>query len=151
MSLLLNGEVDPNPEIIAGLRGQIRQLEEALRQERTKVMQVENGVQKLRQFLGPLYNSLQMIYGEIDDMGLSPAQESAVPPQVSRAWENWKQKLGGIPARFIDALMIHGSMTQTQLRIAVGCAQGSVAGAVCVLNKAGLINKNGGKISLKEL
>ena len=47
--------------------------------------------------------------------------------------------------------MVHGPMTQTQLRILIGCANGSIAGIVCTLNKAGLINKNGGKISLKEI
>jgi len=151
MNLLLNGEVDPNFQIIDTLRLQVRQLEESLRQERAKVMQVESGVQKLRAVLGPLYNGLQMIYGEMDAMGVLESPSSAMAPQVSRAWENWKQKLGGLPARFIDALLVHGSMTQTQLRIAVGCAAGSVAGVVCTLNKAGLINKNGGKISLKEL
>jgi hypothetical protein len=46
---------------------------------------------------------------------------------------------------------MHGQLTQTQLRIHVGCATGSVTSIVFQLNKVGLINKNGGRISLKEL
>jgi DNA-binding Lrp family transcriptional regulator len=56
-----------------------------------------------------------------------------------------------MPAKAIDALLMHGALTQTQLRIHVGCAAGSISDLVYRLNKAGIINKNGGKISLKEL
>jgi DNA-binding MarR family transcriptional regulator len=80
-------------------------------------------------------------------VGESPASS----PQKSAVWESWKQKLGPMPAKAIDALLMHGALTQTQLRIHVGCAAGSISDLVYRLNKAGIINKNGGKISLKEL
>ena len=72
-------------------------------------------------------------------------------PRKAAVWEDWKRKMPGNPAKFIDALMLHGELTQTQLRLHAKCAQGSVAGVVSQLYKAGLISKNGGRISLKEL
>lgn len=148
--LMLNGDVDDRNQTIESLRARINQLTVALEDERHKSSRVESGVRELRHVLDPLYRALQQIYDEMDSMGVQELGAS-VNPRVSAAWENWKHKLGGNPARFIDALLLHGPMTQTQLRIAVGCAAGSVAGVVCALNKAGLINKAGGKISLKEL
>ena len=65
-------------------------------------------------------------------------------------WESWKSKLGGLPARFIEALEVHGPMTRTQLRIAVGYASSRVADTIYKLNCAGLIDKANG-ISLKEM
>jgi hypothetical protein len=131
---------------------QIAELEETLRQERAKNASIERGVGELRTVLSPLYQALGHVFGEIEHMGVGEvASGSTMSPRAQAAWANWKQKLGGLPAKFIDALMVHGSMTQTQLRIAVGCANGSVAGVVSTLWKAGLINKNSGKISLKEL
>ncbi len=146
---LLNGALYPAGPTVLELQEQVRQLRDELSRERNRETQVESGVRELRRVLDPLYRALQMVYGEIGELGIQPGLD--LHPAKAAAWENWKKKLGGLPARFIDVLMIHGEMTQTQLRIAVGCAAGSVAGVVCTLNKAGLINKAGGKVSLKEL
>lgn len=127
---------------------QLNEAEDALRQERQKTAQTERGVQELRNVLNPLYSALQHIYGEINNMGVDSTPAST---KHSVIWESWKQKLGGLPAKAIDALLLHGEMSRTQLRIHVGCATGSVADLVYRLNQAGIINKNGGKISLKEL
>ena len=111
-------------------------------------------MQELRAVLTPLYQALGHIFGEIDAMGTSdssPSSPTGMDPRKAAVWDDWKRKMPGIPARFIDALMLHGELTQTQLRLHAKCAQGSVAGVVSQLWKAGLINKNGGRISLKEL
>jgi hypothetical protein len=127
--------------------------EEALRQEKLKTAAMEQGVSRLREALTPLYSGLQMIFGEIDSTGVQAAATatSGLDPRKAAVWEDWKRKMPGIPSRFIEALMLHGELTQTQLRLHAKCAQGSVAGVVSQLWKAGLINKNGGRISLKEL
>ena len=133
---------------------QLNEVEEALRQERLKSAALERGVSRLKQALSPVYDGLRMIFGEIDAMGVGDAgvaATSGMDPRKAAVWEDWKRKMPGIPARFIDALMLHGELTQTQLRLHAKCAQGSVAGVVSQLWKAGLINKNGGRISLKEL
>jgi len=151
MSLLLDGLVDNRDDTIARLRAELDEMNEGLRREIQKVRQIEAGVKELRTVLNPLYQALRHIFGEIDAMGVSEGAGTQVNSRVSAAWDQWKQKLGGQPAKAIDILMVHGAVTQTQLRVLIGCANGSIAGIVCVLNKAGLINKNGGKISLKEL
>lgn len=145
---------DDRDTIIAGLREQLRQTREELTSERSKGGQIERGAQALRTALTPLYGALQHIFGETDAMGISgsPAQNSpSMDSRKAAVWESWKQRLPGIPSRFIDALMLHGELTQDQLRIHAQCARGSVADAVSKLWKAGIINKNGGRVSLKEL
>lgn len=130
---------------------ELAECREELRQERVKRETVERGVVALRETLNPLHNGLKMIFGEMEAMGVGSSVTTATNPRIEAAWEDWKRKLGGQPAKAIDALLLHGALTQTQLRLHVGCANGSIAGIVYQLNKAGLINKNGGKISLKEL
>jgi hypothetical protein len=129
----------------------LSETEELLRQERFKMAQIERGVQELRLVLSPLYQALQHVFGEIDTIGVSGSSSSDMDPRKAAIWQSWKQKMPGIPAKFIDALLLHGALTQSQLRLHAQCAMGSVAGVVSQLYKAGLINKNGGKISLKEL
>lgn len=130
---------------------ELADIQEELRQERAKTAQSSAGTKELRAVLDPLYRALQLIYGEMEAMGVPAASSGGSDPRVAKAWEAWKQKLGGQAAKAIDALLLHGSMNQVQLRIQIGCASGSTPGIVSQLWKAGLINKNGGKISLKEL
>ena len=138
---------------IEKLRAQLETAQEELRQERQKTAAMESGVRQLRAVLTPLYQALAHIFGEIDAMGVGamPPTATGVDPRKAAVWEDWKQKLGGQAAKAIDALLLHGELTQTQLRLHIGCARGSVPGIVYQLNKAALINKNGGRISLKEL
>lgn len=112
--------------------------------------QSHEAIAELRRQLQPLYQALRCVFGQIESVN---AQEgsSVAQPHTKAVWESWKQRLGGTQAKFIDALLLHGGLTQTQLRIHAGCATGSVAGVVCQLNKAGLITKRDGKIFLKEL
>lgn len=66
-------------------------------------------------------------------------------------WESWKQRLGGQTAKVIDALLLHGEMNTTQIAIAIGTRRNNIPNLVFKLNQAGLINKNGGRFSLKQL
>jgi chromosome segregation ATPase len=127
---------------------QLAEAEESLRQERNRANSMEQGVAALRVQLRPLHQALLMVFGEIDSMDV----ESAAPQtKNSAAWEQWKTRLGGATARAIDALMVHGEMNQTQLRIILGCATRTVTNVVAALNQAKLIDKRDGKIRLKEL
>ena len=134
------------------LKDRVNELEAELRKERRKSEAVERGAAELRTILTPLYQGLGMIFAQIEAMGVngnpsSPQQNS----RISAVWESWKQKLGGKAADAIDALLLHGEMTHTQLKIHIQCGQQTVYDTVHKLNRAGIINKNGGKISLKEL
>ena len=136
------------------LREELSTKEDELRREKLKTVTMERGVARLREALTPVYSGLQMIFGEIEATGVhgeSVSSSNGMDPRKAAVWEDWKRKMPGIPARFIEALMLHGELTQNQLRLHAKCAQGSVAGVVSQLWKAGLINKNGGRISLKEL
>lgn len=156
---LLNSLPDPRQQIESLQRAlyernrQLAEAEETLRQERQQRAALESGVQTLREILSPLYQGLQRVFGEIELAGVGSQSVAAagMDPRKAAVWEDWKRKMPGIPSRFIEALMLHGELTQTQLRLHAKCAQGSVAGVVSQLWKAGLINKNGGRISLKEL
>lgn len=154
---LLEGAVDDRDSLIAGQRLQIRELTEELSKESGKNAHTDQGLRELRTVLQPLYNALKRVFGEMDGMGVSGSSVAevnlaeGVSPRVKAAWDNWKTRLSPMAGRFIDALMIHGAMTNTQLRIAVGCRATSVTNSIYELNKAGLINKSGGKVSLKEL
>lgn len=129
---------------------EIADLREELRIERGKTAQMESGVKGVRDLLSPLYKALRLTFGEIDAMGLGEAQPVNAPKNAA-AWEQWKQRLGGATARAIDALMLHGEMTQGQLRIILGCATRTAQNVVASLSQAKLIDKNNGKIRLKEL
>jgi hypothetical protein len=150
--LLLEGAVDDRDETIIRLKSQLRESESARLVEQGRANSVEDGVRELRSALNPLYQALRQVFGEIESMGVSDGTStSAASPRNSAAWEQWKQRLGGATARAIDALMVHGEMNQTQLRIILGCATRTVTNVVAALNQAKLIDKNGGKISLKQL
>lgn len=111
----------------------------------------------LRKQLTPLFRALQSVFGELDAAGVGddapgPAPSAApADDRVRAVWENWKQKLGVGPAKCIDALLLHREMTTQQLSIATGYHRNTVPQYVSALHKAGLINKNGGRFSLKTL
>ena len=106
----------------------------------------------LRQQLSPLYRALQQVFGEIDALDTEmPSASGAIEPRKAKVWESWKARFGGKTAEMIDALLTHREMTATQLRIAIQCRQQTIYDSAYKLNSAGLIDKNGGKYSLKEL
>ena len=104
----------------------------------------------LRKELSGLYQALRAIFGEMDAAGVA-GTPSSVPPTTSAIWESWKEQLPGAPAKLIDALLIHGEMNAVQLRVAMHCHINTVYETTAKMQKMGLLNKNGGKYSLKEL
>lgn len=141
---------DDRDTIIAGLRQQLKETREELAAERAKDSGVEEGVAQLRQALSPLKDGLDRIFGILPT---STAPSSTPSPKHAAVWDSWKKRLGGgAVATIIDALMLHGSLTQTQMAIHVGTSRKqTIYDAVSKLNKAGIITKNGDNISLKEL
>lgn len=149
--------IDPRDRIIADLRTENERLKQDLataRQdvsdERVRSTGIERGVSQLREILSPLYAGLGSVFGELESMGVEAA--TATPTaRTSAVWESWKAKLSGTAAKAIDALLLHGSMTAEQLRIHLGCATRTCYNIIGELNRAKLIDKNGGRISLKQL
>ena len=153
---LRDRQLESLKEQLREAREQLEQVEQELAAERSKRKSVERGVQEMRKVLAPLYGALQLLHGEMDAMGIgaSPQAETgngSFEQTKVAVWESWKKKLGGKAADAIDALRLHGEMTHTQLKIHIRCGQQTVYDTVHRLNKAGIINKNSGRISLKEL
>jgi hypothetical protein len=131
----------------ANLREQVKEIRDEADREHKATLR---GVGELRRQLSPLYRALQAVFGELDvfaDEGPTPAAS----PKVSAVWESWKQKLPGKKAEVIQALLDHGEMTIPQLRVATHSGQQTVYDVTSALFRLGLLNKNGGKYSLKQL
>lgn len=157
MSLVLNALPDQRSQIESlqrALQEKIEEnydLREELRQERQKRSAMESGALALRLTLNPLFTALQQIYGQIDSMDIAAPGAVPVTDAKKKVWDSWKQKLGGLTGEAIEVLLVHGPMTTTQLRIQLKCATRSATDVVYKLNRAGLITKAGGKITLKEI
>lgn len=160
---LLTGHVKPladhRDRIIESLEAEVRSLREqvlsAQAESEATRDQMERALSTLRRQLNPLYQALRAVFGEIDAV-LPPemaAGPSGVPPDARKqaVWDAWKQKLPGLPAKFIDSLLVHGSMSAAQLRVSMHCSNQGVYDTATKLNKLGLLQKNGGKYSLREL
>lgn len=156
---LLDGVVEDDRD------GRIRDLEEEVRDLQRRLTAAEayataarreagQAMGALRKQLTPLYRALQAVFGELDAVDVEDATTGPNPslnPRVSKVWESWKMKLGGQCAKVIDTLLTHGEMNTTQLAIAVGTRRQNIPNLIYKLNQAGLLNKNGGRFSLKQL
>lgn len=154
-------EDDPRDKEIEKLRLKLRQAErDAADAERAAERAREDAhraLSMLRKQLGPLYRALQAVFGELDAAGIEE-EPGAVPrasvpsldPRMAAVWASWKEKLGAA-GKLIDALLLHKEMNTQQLAIATGLHRGTIPKYIYTLNKAGLINKNGGRFSLKPL
>jgi len=151
--LLLQGEVDDRFSELDALRREVSELrrENTDLQNDLREVRRENSraVSELRRQLGPLYGALRSLFGELDQFETAP--EAGMPTVKIQIWEAWKKKLPGQSAKFIDALLVHGEMSAAQLRVAMQCRLNGVYETASKLTKLGLLNKNGGKYSLKQL
>lgn len=159
-ALVLHGElVDVTSEELRALEEEVKRLRRELAMANGEIAKAKSDSARalgaLRKQLAPLFRALQAVFGELDAAGLedAPAASGGGSSRVSAVWESWKQKLGSntAPARVIDALLQHGELNVAQLKVAAKMANQTVYDAIHRLNKLGLINKNGGRFSLKSL
>lgn len=156
MKLLEGVVTEPMDDGADDLRDEIRELRRELSAAKSTASQAtreaSRATAELRRQLQPLYRALQAVFGELDSIGGSD-DEPVTPgnPRVAQAWEVWKQKMRGQAAQIIDALMLHRELTSQQIAIHIGIHRKNVPQLIFKLNKAGLINKNGDRYSLKQL
>lgn len=148
----LEGDViDAEVSELDGLRLEVAQLRQELAGARSAAIAAGSAAVKstanLRRQLTPLYRALQAVFGELDAIGGAEATESATDPR----WLSWKQKLPGRPAEMIDLLLLHGEMNRNQLMAGMRAGKDVVRVTISKLNTAGLLVKNGGRVSLKKL
>lgn len=155
---LLEGQIEePTDDELMELRGLVRDLRAELSDTKRELMQTRResttALAALRRQLTPLYRALQGVFGELDAAGVeeTATANSETNPRTSAVWEAWKSRLGGQTAKVIGALQLHGEMNSTQLAIAIGTRRQNIPNLIFKLNQAGLINKNGGRFSLKQL
>ena len=155
---LLEGEVQQDDR--ADLQRTIDDLRDELavaRAESTAAKrQAARAVAELQRQLLPLYRALQAVFGEIEAVGVGSDPDTATSsdtpnPRHAAIWASWKSRLGPQCAKIIDALLLQPGMNTTQLAIAIGTHRNNIPNLIFKLNKAGLLNKNGGHFSLKEL
>ena len=125
---------------------------ERLRKEandlRIKNATLQRIIWKVQESLAPQYRAMQELF---NDMG--EASSNGSRHANAEIWEPWKVKLGKRPAQMIDALLERGELTRTQLATLTGQSpgSGSYANNLSQLNKNGLLEKNGDKLSLAKL
>ena|SRR5207253_10059076 len=156
-ALLPEAEQDVRDEVVR-LRREIAGLEQELATAKQEVSAAKQGaadalsaIRALRHSLEPFYKALRMVFGEISRVDAIGNSETAQPSSgLSPKLEMMKTRLGGRQAEFIT-LLAHGPMTTAQLAAVAKCHRDTVSQVVHKLTKAGVINKNGGKFSLREI
>lgn len=148
---------DDRDQHITDLEEEVRDLRKQLSAAKADVShardQAARAVFALRKQLSPLYKALQAVFGEIEASGIGNDTSDAPQPtgRTTAIWDSWKKRLGPSAASVIDALMLQPGMNTTQLAIAIGKNRQAIPNIIFALNKAGLIDKNGGRFSLKQL
>ena len=154
---LIEGDVQDDGEArIVELEQEVRDLTDELSHAKFALAESQRqntrALGALRRQLSPLYRALKDVFGELDAAGaMEEVSSAAIPARTSAVWESWKSRLPGGPAKIIDALLLHQEMNTQQLAIATGVHRNSIPAMIYKLNKAGLLNKNGGRFSLKPL
>lgn len=161
---IIDVDVDPRNDRIDDLERQVAKLRGELSDARHELGRVREDANRaltsLRQQLSPLYRALQRVFGELDDAGISDTAPTAAPGDPLAAspssrtvavWESWKSRLSPACGKVIDALLLHGELNNAQIKVAARIGTSTVADCIAKLKNAGLVNKNGGKFSLKTL
>lgn len=156
---------DPRDEEIKELREENKKLARALRDANVRAERAEEDTVRaltaLRRQLGPLYRALQAVFGELDAAGVgdeAPSSQGAESATLGgrsaremALWADWKTKLPSVCARVIDVLLLHSDLSVRQIMAAGKLGEQSVYKATSKLGQLKLIDKTGGRFSLKEL
>lgn len=150
---------DPRDRQIELLKRQVRDLERARDDAERKAERAGEDAQRamkmLRQQLGPLYRALQAVFGELDAAGVTeaafPPGQSVAAPTNTAKWDEWKVRLGPSCAKVIDALLLGDEMNARGIVVAARMGLQTVYEATSKMGRAGILIKNGGKFSLKQL
>ncbi len=142
-----------NHDLKRQLKDEREQSQEAIRDARKQSLQAVRAQSKLKSVLSPIYQAFQMIFDELEgiDLGEGMQPNAYVDGPSREKWEIWKRKLPGKPAEFIQALLEHGELNSAQLKSLTHSGTSTVPQIIYKLNSLGLINKNGGRYSLKQI
>jgi hypothetical protein len=137
---------------IAGLELELQKAKDELVTVRQASADAVQAVRALRKACEPFWTAFKMIYGEISRVEAAKFDVSGSPTDshLDGKWEVWKKKLPGKAAEVIQALVEHGGMNIKQIMAAAHVGQDTAYAVTARLGKLGLLEKAGGKFSLKE-
>lgn len=131
----------------------LRRANEDLTEEKERLART---IKNLQTTLNPIYRGLRALFGEIE---LAVGEEMPTPSSMPNGgqhvvsdprWQNYKNQFPGVPAKIIDALLIHAAMSVTNLAGLLRCDRRTIYAAEAKLRKAGATTLNGGLFSLKR-
>lgn len=130
------------------LQDEIADAKLKIQEERNRSARTLRAQGRLRHELSPLYNALKGVMEELpsDEEAGSPSA-----PQSNDKWETQKRLFPGKPSEIIDLLLIRSNMSTKELATANRSDPRTITKAIFILNNAGLIEKNAGRFSLKQL
>lgn len=124
--------------------------EDLLKVERARSNQLEQIILNLQDKLSPLYRGLQMVFGEMESAEvISESTPSYQTATNSNFWDTQKRRFPGKPSEIIDALL-ERPMNTSNLVATCRMDPRTVTKNIYILNKAGLVEKNGGIFSLRQ-
>lgn len=148
--LQIAGDVDERANEIMNLEAEVVQLKADLAREQQAGRQGARAVAALRKQLTPLYQALQMIFGQIETVSESAEGAAPVSSVMSTRIEAWKRQLGPTCAKVIDTLRVHGELNVEGIRINAKMSPNTVYRCTSQLQRAGAIVKHGGRFSMKQ-
>jgi chromosome segregation ATPase len=154
-ALLLEGEVDNRDRELDELRAQVQDLEADLEVARAEAkratQQAARAMANLRRQLSPLYQALQMVFGELDAAGVAEPTTAAVQGDAAK-WEAIKQKLAPRMREAIDLLLLQKTMKRTQLAAALKMDYSNCSkNVIGILIRQGWVIDGSNGLYLKEL
>jgi hypothetical protein len=118
-------------------------LREDVAELRKELDELQDSLDRDRQKLGAMLHALRAIFG---------GEAEAIPQPTGTSnprWEALKRAFPGRCAELIDTLIAHGPLRTSQIAAIMRSDPRTVTQLIHKLNKAGGIEKNGGKFSLK--
>jgi hypothetical protein len=155
--LLVDSLDSPRDPRYEDLLRRYERLQDELAESKLRIQEARNQSVKalrtqarLRQQLEPLYQAIRGVMEELPDADPADTQQHYSSVKDAR-WETWIAKLGGKQGEFIRAMLDHGAMTREQLKISTHSGSSTVDLVLRKLKELSLIEKNGGRYSLKQL
>lgn len=151
----LRRQLGQKERLVESLERDLRDAQQETKDERDRSANAKKALAAVRHQLQPLFTSLRLLFGELDTVDIPDSFVGGKPatgaPQNNSVWESQKRRFPGRPADIIDALLERPGMTTQALATTLRADVRTISRNIFVLNKAGLIEKNGSQFFLKEL
>lgn len=145
----VNEETEALHRKIMRLEAELSSTREALADSERQVAVAKRVLGKLRGHLQPQYETLQVLFGQLESAGVGGESSGATQPIPESVYSGWKQRLSPACGKVIDALLVQ-PMTHTQLNNYCKAHYETIRVALNTLKSNSLVEKNGNVWSLKR-